>query len=111
MASNAPRTSADDKSRQTSPFKSALGYLSTIGREARDVPTAVATGTVTFIERKMGAQPGSKRLQELVDNDTRAGWNARKQYKEAFQSFTGQKGTRSDEVQNGKYINKTPKKK
>jgi hypothetical protein len=111
MASNAPRTSADDKSRQTSPFKSALGYLSIVGRELRDVPTGFATGVIASFERKGGAQPGSKRLQELVDNDTRANWNARKQYKEAFQSFTGQKGTRSDEIQNGKYINKTPKKK
>jgi hypothetical protein len=105
------RTSADDKSKQTNAFKSAVGYAKTVAREFRDVPTGIATGTVTFIERKMGAKPGSKRLQELVDNDTRANWNARKQYKEALQSFAGKKGTRSDQVQNGKYINKTPKKK
>ena len=105
------RTSADDKSRQTNAFRSAVGYAKNIAREFRDVPTGLATGTITFIERKMGAQPGSKRLQELVDNDTRANWNARRQYKEALQSFTGKQGTRSDEVHGGKYVNKTPKKK
>ena len=105
------RTSADDKSNQTSPFKSAVGYAKTIAREFRDVPTALATGTKTRIDRTLGAQPGSKALQTLVDNDTRANWNARKQYKEALQSLAGKKGTRSDQVKNGKYINKTPKKK
>jgi hypothetical protein len=86
-------------------------YFGNVGRELRDVPTALATGFVAMFERKQGAQPGSKRLQELVDNDTRAGWNARRQYKEAINSITGKRGTRSDQIQGGKYVNKTPKKK
>ena len=105
------RTSADDKSKQTNAFRSAVGYAKTVAREFRDVPTALATGIKTGIDRKGGAKPGSKQLQTLVDNDIRAGWNARKQYKEALQSLAGKKGTRSDEVKGTKYINKTPKKK
>lgn len=105
------RNSADDKSNQTNAFRSAIGYAKNVAREFRDVPTAVATGVITGFKRGQGAKPGSKALQNLVDNDTRANWNARKQYKEALQSFAGKKGTRSDQVQNGKYINKTPKKK
>ena len=105
------RNSADDKSNQTNAFKSAIGYAKNVAREFRDVPTGFATGMKTAIDRKRGAQPGSKALQTLVDNDTRANWNARKQYKEAFQSLAGKKGTRSDQVKNGKYINKTPKNK
>lgn len=106
-----PRTSADDKSKQTNAFRSAVGYVKNVAREFRDVPTGFATGVKTAIDRQGGAKPGSKALQTLVDNDTRAGWNARKQYKEALQSLAGKKGTRSDEVHGGKYVNKTPKKK
>jgi len=105
------RNSADDKSNQTNAFRSAMGYVKNVAREFRDVPTAVATGIQTGFDRGRGAQPGSKRLQTLVDNDTRANWNARKQYKEALQSLAGKKGTRSDQVKGIKYINKTPKKK
>jgi uncharacterized protein with gpF-like domain len=105
------RNSADDKSNQTNAFRSAIGYAKNVAREFRDVPTAVANGVITGFKRGQGAKPGSKALQNLVDNDTRANWNARKQYKEALESLAGKKGTRSDQVKGNKYINKTPKKK
>lgn len=109
---NKPRIKADDKSRQNPNFLSSIaGRVGTVAREFRDVPTAIATGVKANFQRGQGAQPGSKQLQTLVDNATRADWNARRQYKEALQSFTGKKGTRSDELKGGKYINKTPKKK
>ena len=105
------RTSADDKSRQTSGFRSAMGYLGSVAREVRDIPTAIGTGIVASFDRGEGGKPGSDYLQKIVDNDTRAGWNTRRQVKEAIQSVTGKKGTRSDQIQGGNYINKTPKKK
>ena len=109
---NKPRSSGDDKSRQNPNFLSSVaGRVGTIAREVRDVPTAVATGFKANYQRTQGAQPKSKQLQTLVDNATRANWNARRQYKEALMSVTGKKGTRSDELKGGKYINKTPKKK
>ena len=106
------RSSADDKSNQNPNFLSSVaGRVGIVAREVRDVPTAVATGLKANFQRGQGAQPGSSQLQTLVDNATRANWNARRQYKEALQSVTGKKGTRSDELKGGKYINKTPKKK
>lgn len=108
---NRSRTSADDKSNQTSAFKSAMGYLGTVGREFRDVPTAIVTGVVAEFDRLQGGKPGSDYLQKIVDNDTRAGWNTRRQVKEAVKSLAGKKGTRSDQIQGGNYINNTPKKK
>ena len=109
---NKPRSSGDDKSRQNPNFLSSIaGRVGTVAREFRDVPTAIATGVKANFQRGQGAQPGSNQLQTLVDNATRADWNARRQYKEALQSVTGKKGTRSDELKGGKYINNTPAKK
>jgi hypothetical protein len=108
---NKPRTNADDKSRQTPSFKSAMGYLGSVAREVRDIPTAVGTGIVASFDRTQGGKPGSDYLQKIVDNDTRADWNTRRQVKEAINSLTGKKGTRSDQIQGGNYVNKTPKKK
>ena len=105
------RTSADDKSNQTSAFKSAMGYLGTVAREVRDIPTAVGTGLVASFDRTQGGKPGSAYVQKIVDNDTRADWNTRRQVKEAINSLTGKKGTRSDQIQGGNYVNNTPKKK
>ena len=105
------RTSADDKSNQTSAFKSAMGYLGGIAREVRDIPTAVGTGVVAAFDRSQGGKPGSDYLQKIVDNDTRADWNTRRQVKEAIKSIAGKKGTRSDQIQGGNYVNNTPKKK
>jgi hypothetical protein len=110
MASRS-RTSADDKSNQTSAFKSAMGYLGTVAREVRDVPTAIGTGLVASFDRGQRGKPGSDYLQKIVDNDTRAGWNTKRQVKEAVNAITGTKGTRSDQIQGGNYINNTPKKK
>ena len=108
---NKPRTNADDKSRQTPSFKSAMGYLGSVAREVRDIPTAIGTGIVASFDRTQGGKPGSSYLQKIVDNDTRADWNTRRQVKEAINSLAGKKGTRSDQIQGGNYINNTPKKK
>jgi hypothetical protein len=108
---NMSRMSADDKTRQTSAFKSAIGYLGTVAREVRDVPTAVGTGLVAAFDRSQGGQPNSSYKQKIVDNDTRADWNTRRQIKEAVKSIAGKKGTRSDQIQGGNYVNNTPKKK
>jgi len=110
MASK-PRMNADDKSRQNPSFKSAMGYLGAVAREVRDIPTAVGTNLVSSFDRTQGGQPNSAYKQKIVDNDTRAGWNTRRQVKEAIQSLTGKKGTRSDQIQGGNYVNNTPKKK
>jgi hypothetical protein len=108
---NMSRMSADDKSRQTPAFKSAMGYLGGIAREVRDIPTAVTTGLVAAFDKTQGGPPNSAYKQKIVDNATRAGWNTRRQVKEAVQSISGKKGTRSDEIQNGDYVNNTPKRK
>ena len=107
------RSSGDDKSRQNPSFLSSVaGRIGMVAREIRDVPTAIATDQKAGFQRGQGAQPGSKQLQTLVDNDTRARWNLKKQVKEVKTAITqGKKGTRSDQVKGGKYINKTPKKK
>jgi len=110
---NTSRFKADDKSRQNPNFLSSIaGRVGIVAREVRDVPTAVATGLKANFQRGQGAQPGSSQLQTLVDNDTRARWNLKRQVKEVGAAITqGKKGTRSDELKGGKYINKTPKKK
>jgi hypothetical protein len=106
------RSSGDDKSRQNKNFLSSVaGRIGLVAREFRDIPTAVGTGLVASIDRNQGGKPGSEYLQKIVDNDTRADWNTRRQVKEAVKSITGKKGTRSDQIVGGKYINKTPKKK
>lgn len=108
-----PRFKADDKSRQNPSFLSSVaGRIGIVAREIRDVPTAFMTDQKAGFQRGQGAQPGSKQLQTLVDNDTRARWNLKKQVKEVGTAITqGKKGTRSDQIKNTKYINKTPKKK
>jgi hypothetical protein len=106
------RTVANDKSRQNQNFLSSVaGRIGIVAREVRDIPTAMGTGLVASIDRNQGGKPGSEYLQKIVDNDTRADWNTRRQVKEAVKSITGKKGTRSDQIVGGKYINKTPKKK
>jgi hypothetical protein len=110
---NMNRMSADDKSRQNPSFLSSVaGRIGIVAREIRDVPTAFMTDQKAGFQRGQGAQPGSKQLQTLVDNNTRARWNLKKQVKEVGTAITqGKKGTRSDQIKNTKYINKTPKKK
>jgi hypothetical protein len=110
---NKGRSSADDKSRQNPSFLSSVaGRIGIVAREIRDVPTAFMTDQKAGFQRGQGAQPGSKQLQTLVDNNTRARWNLKKQVKEVGTAITqGKKGTRSDQIKNTKYINKTPKKK
>jgi hypothetical protein len=110
---NKPRSKADDKSRQTPSFLSSVaGRIGMVAREIRDVPTAIATDQKAAFQRGQGAQPRSKELQTLVDNNTRAGWNLKKQLKEVKTAVTqGKKGTRSDLIKGTTYINKTPKKK
>ena len=107
------RSSADDKSRQNPSFLSSVaGRIGIVAREIRDVPTAFMTDQKAGFQRGQDAQPGSKQLQTLVDNNTRARWNLKKQVKEVGTAITqGKKGTRSDQIKNTKYINKTPKKK
>ena len=107
------RSSGSDKSRQNPNFLSSIaGRVGTVAREVRDVNTAFFTDQKASFQRGQGAQPGSKQLQTLVDNDTRARWNLKRQVKEVGAAITqGKKGTRSDQIKNGKYINKTPKKK
>ena len=107
-----PRSSADDKSRQNPNFLSSIaGRIGTVAREARDVNTAFWTDQKAGFQLRQGAQPGSKQLQNLVDNSTRATWNLKRQIKEVGTAVTkGTKGTRSDELKKGTYINKTPKK-
>jgi len=110
---NMSRSRADDKSRQNPNFLSSIaGRIGTIAREARDVNTAFFTDQKASFQLRQGAQPGSKQLQNLVDNNTRANWNLKRQVKEVGTAITkGKKGTRSDELKKGTYINKTPKKK
>jgi hypothetical protein len=107
------RSSGDDKSRQNPSFLSSVaGRIGMIAREARDIPTAIATDQKAAFQRGQGAQPRSKQLQTLVDNNTRAGWNLKRQVKEFNAAVTkGKKGTRSDQIKGTTYINKTPKKK
>jgi hypothetical protein len=106
------RFKADDKSRQNPNFLSSIaGYGKNVVRESRDVVTAIGTGLVASLDKQQGGPPGSQYLQTITDNATRADWNTRRQVKEAVKSITGKKGTRSDQIQNGKYVNKTPKKK
>jgi hypothetical protein len=110
---NMSRSSGSDKSRQNPNFLSSIaGRVGTVAREVRDVNTAFWTDQKAGFQRGQGAQPGSKQLQTLVDNDTRARWNLKRQIKEVGAAVTkGKKGTRSDQLKGGKYINKTPKKK
>ena len=109
---NMSRTVASDKSRQNPNFLSSVaGRIGLVAREIRDIPTAVGTGIVASFDRSQGGKPGSDYLQKIVDNDTRADWNTKRQVKEAIQSVTGKKGTRSDQIQGGNYVNNTPKKK
>jgi hypothetical protein len=106
------RSSGDDKSRQNKNFLSSVaGRIGVVAREVRDIPTAMGTGLVASFDRNQGGPPGSKYLQTITDNATRADWNTRRQVKEAVKSIAGKKGTRSDQIQKGKYVNKTPKKK
>jgi hypothetical protein len=106
------RSSGDDKSRQNKNFLSSVaGRIGVVAREVRDIPTAMGTGLVASFDRNQGGPPGSQYLQTITDNATRADWNTRRQVKEAVKSIAGKKGTRSDQIQKGKYVNKTPKKK
>jgi hypothetical protein len=109
---NKSRFKADDKSRQNQNFLSSVaGRIGVVAREVRDIPTAMGTGLVASFDRNQGGPPGSQYLQTITDNATRADWNTRRQVKEAVKSIAGKKGTRSDQIQKGKYVNKTPKKK
>ena len=110
--SDMSRSVANDKSRQNKNFLSSVaGRIGVVAREVRDIPTAMGTGLVASFDRNQGGPPGSKYLQTITDNATRADWNTRRQVKEAVKSIAGKKGTRSDQIQKGKYVNKTPKKK
>lgn len=78
-------------------------YFGNIGRELRDVPTAMGTGMWSSFERE-NSRPGYN--QKEVDNSTRAGWNNKAQIKDVFQAIGGDTGgMRSDQYdKKGNYV-------